>query len=142
MFKSKLPGDVKKRKAAAELVTRTLDRDLKEKKTAERVVPYTDRAFHQAAIEWVIATDQVRITFSTMLYHDEIYYLQPIHALEHPKFRDMIDLTARATCGVKIPGRKSTRTEIGHMFKNHLTKLKSQLNVEISVMSFSCSHFL
>jgi hypothetical protein len=43
-------------------VTRTLDRDLREKKLAERAVPYTDKAFHQAAIEWLVATDQVRHT--------------------------------------------------------------------------------
>jgi hypothetical protein len=58
-YESKLPGDIKKRKAAAELVTRTLDRDLREKKLAERVVPYTDKLFRQAAIEWLVATDQV-----------------------------------------------------------------------------------
>ena len=56
---SKLPGDIKKRKEAAEEVTRTLDRDLREKKTSERVVPYTDKLFRQAAIEWLVATDQV-----------------------------------------------------------------------------------
>lgn len=62
-FESRLPGDIKKRKAAAELVIRTLDGDLREKKITERVVPYTDRAFHQAAIEWLIATDQVSNAF-------------------------------------------------------------------------------
>ncbi|KIL57474.1 hypothetical protein M378DRAFT_60358, partial [Amanita muscaria Koide BX008] len=82
-YESRLPGDIKRRKAAAELVTRTLDRDLREKKPKERAVPYTDKAFRQAAIEWLVATDQ------------------PIQALEHPKFRDLIDLTARATSGVK-----------------------------------------
>jgi hypothetical protein len=41
-YESKLPGDIKKHKAAAEHVTRTLDRDLKEKKIKDRVVPYTD----------------------------------------------------------------------------------------------------
>lgn len=39
-------------------MTRTLDRDLREKKLKERVVPYTDKAFRQAAIEWLVATDQ------------------------------------------------------------------------------------
>ena len=58
-FESKLPGDVTKRKAAAEKVTRTLDRDLVEKKLAERVIPYSDKVFRQAAIEWLVATDQV-----------------------------------------------------------------------------------
>jgi hypothetical protein len=43
----------------AEHATRTLDRDLKEKKLKDRVVPYTDKAFRQAAIEWLVATDQV-----------------------------------------------------------------------------------
>lgn len=58
-FTSKLPGDVKKRKEAAEEITRTLDRDLREKKLSERVVPYSDKLFHRAAIEWLVATDQV-----------------------------------------------------------------------------------
>jgi hypothetical protein len=56
---SKLPGDVKKRKEAAEEVTRTLDRDLVEKKMSERVVPYSDKLFRRAAVEWLVATDQV-----------------------------------------------------------------------------------
>jgi hypothetical protein len=30
-----------------------------EKKIAERVVPYSDKAFRRAAIEWLVATDQV-----------------------------------------------------------------------------------
>ena len=58
-YESKLPGDIKKHKDAAELVTRTLDRDLKEKKLGEQVVKYTDKAFRQAALEWLVATDQV-----------------------------------------------------------------------------------
>jgi hypothetical protein len=58
-YESRLPGDIKKRKAAAEHATRTLDRDLKEKKVKDRVVPYTDKGFRQVAIEWLVATDQV-----------------------------------------------------------------------------------
>jgi hypothetical protein len=42
----------------------------------------------------------------------------------------MIDVAARATNGVKIPGRKATRAEIMRIFKNHLTKLKTTLNVQ------------
>ncbi|KAF8816167.1 hypothetical protein BYT27DRAFT_7221685 [Phlegmacium glaucopus] len=110
-YESRLPGDIKKRKAAAERVTRTLDRDLREKKLNERVVPYTHKAFHQAAIEWLVATDQ------------------PIQALEHPKFKELVDLAACATNGVKIPGRKSTRSEIKRTYKDHLTRLNGQLNV-------------
>jgi hypothetical protein len=77
----------------------------------ERVLPYSDKLFRQAAIEWLVSTDQ------------------PIQALEHPKFKEMIDVASRATNGVKIPGRKSTRAEIKRMFKTHLTDLKSRLNV-------------
>jgi hypothetical protein len=60
-FESKLPGDVKRRKEA-ETVTRTLDRDLVEKKTTERIVPYSDKLFRKAAIDWLVATDQVGFT--------------------------------------------------------------------------------
>jgi len=62
-FISKLPRDIKKRKAAAEEATRTLDRDLREKKFSERVVPYSDKLFRRAAVEWLVATDQVRNLF-------------------------------------------------------------------------------
>jgi hypothetical protein len=54
---------------------------------------------------------------------------QPIQALEHPKFQEMIDVASRATNGVKIPGRKATRGEIKRLFKDHLVRLKAQLNV-------------
>ena len=50
----------------------------------------------------------------------------------------MIDIASRATDGVKIPGRKSTRTAIKQMFKDHLKKLKAQLNVSISWLAQSC----
>ncbi|KAN0120573.1 Ribonuclease H-like domain containing protein [Russula decolorans] len=109
-FESMLPGDVKARKAKAESVQHTIDSHLTEHKLAERVLPYSDKIFTKAAIEWLIATDQ------------------PVQALEHPKIKEMIDITARATNGVKIPGRKATCTEIMRMFKNHLTKLKEILN--------------
>ncbi|KAG1825069.1 hypothetical protein EV424DRAFT_1537953 [Suillus variegatus] len=85
-------------------------KDHKEKALAERVVPYSDKLFKTVAIEWLIATDQL------------------IQALEHPKFKDMIDVAARATNGIKIPGRKATCAEIMCIFKNRLTKLKVTLN--------------
>lgn len=33
------------------------------KKTAEQVIKYSDKVFHQAVIEWLIATDQVRLGY-------------------------------------------------------------------------------
>lgn len=58
-YESRLPGDIKKCKAAAEYATRTLDHDLKEKKIKDWVVPYSDKSFNHAMIEWLVATDQV-----------------------------------------------------------------------------------
>lgn len=49
----------------------------------------------------------------------------------------MIDITLRATQGVKIPGQKPTRAEIIRMFKNHLTRLKMKLNVCIILYRIS-----
>ncbi|KAG2107551.1 hypothetical protein BD769DRAFT_1366190, partial [Suillus cothurnatus] len=77
------------------------------------VIPYSDKLFKKAAVEWLITTDQ------------------PIQALEHLKFKEMIDVASHTTQGVKIPGHKATRTEIMCMFKNHLTQLKAKLNVHI-----------
>jgi hypothetical protein len=56
-----LPGDVKKRKEAAEEVTRTLDRDLRERPPYEQAIHYSDKLFRQLAVEWLAATDQVGI---------------------------------------------------------------------------------
>jgi hypothetical protein len=58
---SKLPGDIKKRKQEAEEVNRTLDHDFTEKKVSERVIRYSDKLFRQAAVEWLVATDQVSL---------------------------------------------------------------------------------
>ena len=46
----------------------------------------------------------------------------------------MIDVASCTTNGVKIPGQKATRAEIMRMFKNHLTTLKSQLNVRVLLL--------
>jgi hypothetical protein len=54
-----LPGDVKARKAKAEKRQQTIDAHLTEHKVAEQVVPYSDKLFKKAAIEWLVATDQV-----------------------------------------------------------------------------------
>ncbi|KAJ6463075.1 hypothetical protein DFH09DRAFT_854475, partial [Mycena vulgaris] len=97
-FKSRLEADVKARKEAADkkLHQQTLNTHLREK--PERVIPYSDKLFRDAALEWLIATDQ------------------PIAALEHPKFIEMIDIAARATNGVKIPRGKNAGDEIIRLF--------------------------
>ncbi|KAF8584385.1 hypothetical protein K439DRAFT_1292351, partial [Ramaria rubella] len=67
---------------------------------AEIVIPYSDERFKQAAMEWLIATDQ------------------PIQALGHPKFVEMIDVAAQAKNGVKVPTGKATGEGIMSLFKN------------------------
>jgi hypothetical protein len=57
------------------------------------------------------------------------FLLQPIQALDHPKFYEMIDIALWATNGVKIPGQKSTQATIIQMFKDHLIKLREQLSM-------------
>jgi hypothetical protein len=45
----------------------------------------------------------------------------------------MIDMASQATKNVEVPGQMATHAKINHMFKDHLTKLKSTLHV--------CLHF-
>ena len=58
-FMSKLPSDIKKRKAGELEAIRTLDPDLRERVPSMRVAPYSDEAFRRLAIEWLITTNQV-----------------------------------------------------------------------------------
>ncbi|KAG1805060.1 uncharacterized protein HD556DRAFT_1226190 [Suillus plorans] len=113
-FTSMLPRDTKccKLDAAADSQAR-LDVHLSEKKPKDRLVPYSDTLFHEAAIEWLIKTDQ------------------PIDALNHKSFKYMIDTAARATNGVKIPGRRQMRQAIINLFKCNLTNLRNQLLVRV-----------
>ena len=59
-FESKIPGDVIARKLKPEQSRRTIDGYLVEKKSTDGSVAYSDRLFQQAAVEWLVATDQVR----------------------------------------------------------------------------------
>ena len=55
-----LPKDTAARKAqAAETTQSQLDGHLKPLPPKERAVVYSDARFRQAAVQWVIATDQV-----------------------------------------------------------------------------------
>jgi hypothetical protein len=64
-----LPGDVKARKAKTEHAQQTINAHLIEQKLAERVVPYSDKLFKKAAIEWLIATDQVSMPYSLLCHY-------------------------------------------------------------------------
>lgn len=64
MFESKLPKALKAQREAkiAEDKSKqsSIDPHLRERVEKERVIPYSDELFRDAAMEWVIATDQVR----------------------------------------------------------------------------------
>ncbi|KAJ7265072.1 hypothetical protein C8J57DRAFT_1069374 [Mycena rebaudengoi] len=115
-FVSHLAKDVKARNAAAADAAKALAQTklaphLRER--PERIVPYTDKIWLDAALEWLVATDQ------------------PIDALSHPKFKTMINIAARATNGVRIPGRNSMRAEIMQLFHDQMDKLRIRLAVHV-----------
>ncbi|KAJ7023587.1 hypothetical protein C8F04DRAFT_956605, partial [Mycena alexandri] len=114
-FTSALSCDKKAAKKAAEAdadkTQTTLDSSLREIPVKEKIIPYSDALFREAAIEWLVSTNQ------------------PIDALDHPKFHNMIEIAARAKDGVRIPGRKATRDEIMDIFKRRMEELKAKLNV-------------
>ncbi|KAF7342966.1 putative AC transposase [Mycena venus] len=111
-FISALPGDRAKAKKATEGPTTqpTIDPHLKEIPVKEVIIPYSDELFREAAIEWLVATDQ------------------PVDALDDPRFRNMIDIASRAKNGVRISGQKATRQGIINMFQKRMDNLKKKLN--------------
>ena len=59
-----LPGDVKAHKKKTERAQQAINSHLAECKLTERIVPYSDKLFKKAAIEWLMATDQVHLPSS------------------------------------------------------------------------------
>ncbi|KIM41959.1 hypothetical protein M413DRAFT_37461, partial [Hebeloma cylindrosporum] len=85
-FESMLPEDTRaRREALLESLRQTNVTDhFTEAKPAERVAPYTDELFKEAAIQWLVETDQ------------------PISAFDNPAFQNMMSVAARATRGIKL----------------------------------------
>jgi hypothetical protein len=63
LFISMLPGDISARKKENERAQHTIDSHLTERKLTDRILPYSDKTFRKAAIEWLIATDQASRLF-------------------------------------------------------------------------------
>src|SRR5258708_24119740 len=98
----------------------TLECDLREK-PFEQIIPYSDKHFRHSAVEWLVATVQVRISFYKLILIFHSISLQPLYALEHPKFKELIDVSSRVKNGVNIPHQNRTRAAIMQMLKDHLT---------------------
>ncbi|KAH6915463.1 hypothetical protein BKA70DRAFT_1094076, partial [Coprinopsis sp. MPI-PUGE-AT-0042] len=108
-FESKLPSATKARREAAKPSTQTsLDSHLEK---GERIIPYSHDLFKEAALEWLITTDQ------------------PLQAFKYSSFQNMIDIASRAPNGVRIPSGADTRTSILNSFKKNVTDLRRRLNV-------------
>ncbi|KAF8336804.1 hypothetical protein F5887DRAFT_890955 [Amanita rubescens] len=114
-FLSMLPKDAENRRKDALANNQSrLDPHLREKQQKEAVIPYSDERFRDAAIEWLVSTDQ------------------PIQAFEHRSYQNMINIAARAgSNGVKIPDRRQTRQAIIDTFKRQLVALRDRLNVRV-----------
>ncbi|KAJ3505119.1 hypothetical protein NMY22_g17694 [Coprinellus aureogranulatus] len=111
-FQSKLPNDIKARKAAAEAAATqgTLDGHVQVLDDDTKFIKYSDALFQEAAEEWMISTNQ------------------PLDALSHPKFHHMIDVASRASNGVKIPEKRATRENIIRRFKKNVAELTEKFN--------------
>ncbi|KAG2343225.1 hypothetical protein BDR05DRAFT_884694, partial [Suillus weaverae] len=113
-FESMLPQDVKECKKAATVMNvqqTSLNRHLQEIPPNKVVIPYTNTLFCEAVIEWLISTSQ------------------PIQAVDHPSFKNMINIAAHAMNGMVLPNYNAMRHNIMDLFKAQMTKLKDQLNV-------------
>jgi hypothetical protein len=64
-----LAGDIATRKKENDQAQHTIDAHLTECKLADRVLPYSDKTFKKAAIQWLVSTDQVcYLWFASQLY--------------------------------------------------------------------------
>jgi hypothetical protein len=133
-----LPEDTKQRKEAAlDSIARTqqtvLSNHFNPRDTT--IVPYSDRAFEVAAIEWLVQTNQVVIIASFFRQStSDPCLLQPIQAFKSPHFKTMVDIASRASKEVLIPSPKRTRAQIIHLFKQKMYLLRDRLNVGVSFM--------
>ncbi|KAG6895297.1 hypothetical protein C0992_002089, partial [Termitomyces sp. T32_za158] len=109
-FESRLPKDIQARKDKAEVKKQSrIEEHLTEQEVREKV-HYSDQLFREVAVEWLVSTDQ------------------PIGALNHPKFHQMIHIASQAKNGIKIPDRCQTRQEIMSSFKKQMNFLRTRLN--------------
>jgi hypothetical protein len=103
-FLSMLPEDAKARRKEAleKLIEQTQVNDhFHPMMPDDKPTPYSDEAFKEAAIQWLIETDQVRLNFLLVAFSHG-FLGQPIAAFEHPSFQKMINIASRANHGVKI----------------------------------------
>jgi hypothetical protein len=77
-----------------------LNGHLRKQEEKDCIVPYSDSLFREAAIQWLVKTDQVCVYFVSFGPHLFIQIIQPVDAIHHKAFKYMIDVAAHATNGV------------------------------------------
>ncbi|KAF8433099.1 hypothetical protein L210DRAFT_3412657, partial [Boletus edulis BED1] len=105
-FISMIPKDRKAQKSDEKTGQQSqLNSHLQPKIPSEKVLVYSDKCFLDAAIQWLVNTDQ------------------PLVALEHPSFQHMIHIAAHTTNSVNITSQKTTQEAVINSFKEHMVKL-------------------
>jgi hypothetical protein len=140
-----LPEDAKQRKEAA------MDKTLKAQQTVlsdhfsppdADIIPYSDRAFEAAAIEWLIHSNQVRyFILVCFVQRSDPWPLQPIQTFKSAMFKKMLDIASRASHGVTLPSPKKTRVRIINMFKQQMYMLRDRLNVRVHAHCLNVHNF-
>ncbi|KAI9437034.1 hypothetical protein H4582DRAFT_1816282, partial [Lactarius indigo] len=123
-FESMLPDDTKEcRQAALNKSLKTLQSSVtnhfKPQDESERPIPYSDKAFTCATIEWLIDADL------------------PLQVFSQPSFKRMINIASCTTHSVKLPSPCQTRAHIIKTFKQQMCLLKERLNVHSFLFSLS-----
>jgi hypothetical protein len=105
-FISMLPKDRKAQKSNEKTSQQSqLNSHLQPMVSNEKVPDYSDMWFHNAAIQWLVNTNQ------------------PIAALKHPSFQHIINVAVRTTNGVKILSQKTTQEAIINSLEEQMVKL-------------------
>ena len=128
-----LPKDAERRRQRVPVENPSRDGPHLNWKPGDQTAPYShhDRLFREAAVEWLISTDQVcqgNVLTDRMpvTLHPPT---QPIQVLQHPSFRHMIHVAAGPENGVEIADHHQTHQTIINMFVERLTALRENLTV-------------
>ena len=95
-----------------------------------QIIPYSDKVFEEAMIEWLIQMNQV-CSCQLQWYIDLILVCQPIQAFKHLSFKMMLNIGSQASKGVSLLSPKKTHVHIINMFKLQMYILRDHLNVSV-----------
>ena len=108
--------------------SRTLKSERSKSELSHTLMHYSNKRLSNGSS---LLTRYIRLTVKKCIL---TILFQPLQALEHPKFHEMIAVASRAPKGegVNIPGRKATRSHIVKLFDTHMRDLRERLSVCVS----------